>query len=224
MSKPKSPFDQMSEGDVPDVVASSPAGNHRLSPWSPRTSELVSACDPDGTCHLFSEYLAPLLPPADSDAPQPTSETYEAQQCLWALGHRVPQLIDFDADPYWPKRAAGLSFFKVHLVLFLSPPHADLARAVDRAIRTFSRGDVVGFMHTLHDFDAPNAMFTRHGVNTVLDTPKLIVRDQRLAPDDRQIPYKGEISEEAIVAFLRSLTPPLVPEGETPPAPAKDEL
>mmetsp|Transcript_33769 Transcript_33769/g.99290 ORF Transcript_33769/g.99290 Transcript_33769/m.99290 type:complete len:217 (+) Transcript_33769:1-651(+) len=167
---------------------------------------------------------APLLPPADSDAPQPTSETYEAQQCLWALGHRVPQLIDFDADPYWPKRAAGLSFFKVHLVLFLSPPHADLARAVDRAIRTFSRGDVVGFMHTLHDFDAPNAMFTRHGVNTVLDTPKLIVRDQRLAPDDRQIPYKGEISEEAIVAFLRSLTPPLVPEGETPPAPAKDEL
>ena len=44
----------------------------------------------------------------------------------------------------------------------------------------------------------------RYGVNSVLDTPRLVFLDQRVTGTaNRQRVYKGEISEEGVIAFLR---------------------
>ena len=66
--------------------------------------------------------VAPLLPrPGEATS----EEAMEEATCRWALGHRVPLLLDFDADPYWGKRAGNLGrVVQVHALLFLSPPHA----------------------------------------------------------------------------------------------------
>merc|ERR1712185_708459 len=104
--------------------------------------------------------------------------------CTWALGHRLPVLIDFDEDPYWGKRAGAITFVKVHALLFLSPPHAELAGVVRAAAARFPRGDVIVMQFMTKDMDpGQNAMFKRYGVNSLLDTPRLVFLDMRL--DDK---------------------------------------
>ena len=134
----------------------------------------------------------------------------EAAACNWALASRLPVLIDFDENPIWGKRAANLNFIKMHALLFLSPPHTALAGVVRAAATQFETGQVTVMQFMLSDFvTGQNAMFKRYGVNSVLDTPRLVFLDQRIVADGKEAPnrqkvYKGALTEEAIAEFLRA--------------------
>ena len=181
--------------------------------------------------------VMPLLPPSDAeDAAEGAADdmyvgmgSREDDLCQWALGHRLPLLIDFDADPYWGKRAGALAFVKLHALLFLSPPHAELAGVVRAAAARFPRGSVIVMQFMTRDFNpGENAMFERYGVKSVLDTPRLVFLDQRVQAGEgktvnRQRVFPSTITEQAVVDFISQLeaegAPPLVEER-----PVKDEL
>ena len=166
----------------------------------------------------------PLLAPDGSGAADAADE--EAALCGWALGHRLPMLLNFDEDPTWGKRAANLGFVAMHALLFLSPPHRELAGIVRAAAARFARGSVLVMMFMVEDMNTgSNAMLPRYGVNSILDTPRLVFLDQR-KPDgvNRQMPYSGTIDEEGVAGFLREagLDELDVPAHDA--APTKDEL
>jgi len=180
---------------------------------------------------------APLVPEAAVEEDTVTEVMSEEAMCTWALGHRLPLLIDFDEDPYWGKRAGTLGFVKLHLLLFLSPAHVELAGLVRAAAARFKRGEVIVMQFMLQatsmeamgkDGRADNPMFKRYGVNTVLDTPRLVVLDQRIDAKDgnvnRQRVFPTTITEQAVLDFIKQPMPglpPLLEIGENAP---KDEL
>jgi thiol-disulfide isomerase/thioredoxin len=167
----------------------------------------------------------PLLPPG-ADA---LDLKAEEAMCMWALGHRVPILIDADEDPYWSDRAGALSFNKMTAILFLSPPHAHLAGVVRAAAARFDRGTIIvmTFMaSSMSISDVSNAMFKRYGVKSIFDTPRLVVLDKRIelkgANPSRQRHYKGTLTEDAIVEFIKSPDARLSP--DTPPIKERSRL
>ena len=169
---------------------------------------------------LVSTSLVSHSPPA-SDA---SDANADAALCNWTLGHRFPRLIEFDADPMWAKRAAHLGFVTMHALLFLSPPHKELASAVRAAAARFERGSVVVMTLMMKDMDGgPNAIFKRYGINSILDTPKLVFLDQRIDKNEnRQVAYDGDVIDEAgVTAFLRDAG---LPEEKPHAAETKDEL
>ena len=170
---------------------------------------------------LVSTSLMSHSPPASAAS----NANGEAALCRWVLGHRFPMLIDFDSDPMWAKRAAHLGFVTMHALLFLSPPHKELASTVRTAAARFERGAVVVMTLMMKDVDGgSNAIFKRYGVNTVFDTPKLVFLDQRIdKSENRQVPYTGEVIDEAGVStFLREAgLPEAKPHAQ---AASKDEL
>ena len=107
--------------------------------------------------------VRPILAPGSAVAEDgDMDEATEAAACRWALGNRLPLLVDFDEDPYWSKRAGTITFVKMHALLFLSPPHKDLAGVVRRAAARFERGALIIMQFMLADMDASgNAMFKR---------------------------------------------------------------
>ena len=147
-----------------------------------------------------------------SEASAAEEEVAATALCTWALGSRLPLLIDFQESPVWGKRAAGLGFVHMHALLFLTPPHAHLAGTVRAAAARFETGQVLTMKFMLEGMDVgENAMFKRYGVHSALDTPRLVFLDQRIAIDgagaggaaSRQKLYKeSAITEEGVVSFL----------------------
>ena len=170
----------------------------------------------------------PLLPPGADALDLPAEEA----MCMWALGHRVPILIDADEHPYWSDRAGALSFNKMTALLFLSPPHTHLAGVVRAAAARFDRGTIIvmTFMASSMSMDVgSNAMFKRYGVESILDTPRLVFLDKRIelkgANPSRQRLYKGTFTEDAIAEFIKAPDARLKP--DEPPIKErrlKDEL
>jgi thiol-disulfide isomerase/thioredoxin len=154
-----------------------------------------------------SEQLTPRMVSAPLASFGGPSLEGEKAACDWALGHRLPLLIDFESDMAWGKRAGQMAFIKVHALLFLSPPHAHLAAVVRSAASRFVKGAIVVMQFMVKGMDVgDNAMFPRYGVNSALDTPRLVFLDQRLAKsENRQRVFPGEISEEAVYDFLVGL-------------------
>jgi len=175
----------------------------------------------------------PLLPPNAASDATGNDDAEEVALCRWTLGNRLPLLVDFDADPTWGKRAGQLSFLTIHALLFLSPPHAHLASVVRSAAATFMRGRILVMTFMVDGIEVGNnAMLPRYGVNSVLDTPKLIFLDQRLRADEnRQVPFKQTITYEAVVDFIKgrlgieeAREVHAVAGGEAASAERKDEL
>ena len=74
-----------------------------------------------------------------------------------------------------------------------------------------------------------NAMFKRYGVESILDTPRLVFLDKRIelkgANPSRQRLYKGTFTEDAIAEFMKAPDARLKP--DEPPIKErrlKDEL
>ena len=159
------------------------------------------------------EQVTPRLVSTAMAAPGGSAEAHsERRLCTWLKAHRIPLLISFDADPAWGKRAGALSFVQVHCILILSAPHTGLASVVRAAAARFERGALVVMQlrvsHDGHEI-AQNAMMKRYGVHTLLDTPRLVFLDQRIALGDggsRQKPYsEAQITEEGVVRHLDAL-------------------
>jgi len=172
--------------------------------------------------------VRPILAPGSAAAEDgDIDEATEAAACRWALGNRLPLLVDFDEDPYWSKRAGTITFVKMHALLFLSPPHKDLAGVVRRAATRFERGALIIMQFMLADMNpSGNAMFKRYGVNSVLDTPRLVFLDQRLdkTSENRQRVYKSAITEEGVFEFLRDAGLEEAEDGQLAHSATKDEL
>lgn len=65
----------------------------------------------------------------------------------------------------------------------------------------------------------------RYGVNSVLDTPRLVFLDQRLAKsENRQHVYKSAITEEGVFEFLRDAGLEEAEDGQLAHSATKDEL
>jgi len=127
----------------------------------------------------------------------------EAALRPWLLGQRLPLSVDFGADMAWSKRAASLHHVEVHLLLFVTKPFLSLVEPVRRAAAGFERGKLILFYWLVTDDSLGSPMFSRYGVTSMLDCPKLLMLDQRLAVDNRQRPFRAEITEENVAAFLR---------------------
>uniref|UniRef100_A0A7S2DBN4 Thioredoxin domain-containing protein n=1 Tax=Haptolina brevifila TaxID=156173 RepID=A0A7S2DBN4_9EUKA len=120
----------------------------------------------------------------------------------------MPMLVDFDEDPYWGKRADKIHFVRMHALLFLSPPHAELAGVVRAAATRFERGTMIVMQFMVSDMDTSSKpLLTRYGVNSVLDTPRLVFLDMRKdTKENRQLVYKAPIiTEQGIVDFLQGV-------------------
>jgi len=166
----------------------------------------------------------PLL--LDTAAPDDDTASWEKEACLWALGERLPMVVNFDDNPYWAKRAGWLSFIRLHALLFLSPPHAHLAGVVRAAAARFKRGSVFIIKFMVEGMDTKgNAIMPRFGVKSVLDTPRLVFVDQTLPTDvDRQVVYPHAITEQGIIDFLLSEGIPLASGASLEGSSGKDEL
>ena len=172
--------------------------------------------------------------PEEAEEEVVVAEEEEAALCTWSLGSRLPLLIDFEESPLWAKRAASLGFVSMHALLFLSPPHEDLAGAVRAAAARFATGQVLVLKFMVRGMEVgQNAMYKRYGVNSALDTPRLVFLDQRIALEgdsaSRQKVYKAAaITEEGVHNFL--LAESLRPRDEAAPllgggsGSGKDEL
>ena len=162
----------------------------------------------------------PLVASADD------SQAAEAALCRWSLGERLPLLINFEEDPYWGKRAGNFDFIGLHALLFLSPPHKSLAGVVRQAASRFERGQVIIMTFMVEGMDlSGNAMFSRYGIKSVLDTPKLVFLDQRLVDvENRQVKYNLPIEEDALVGFLSKQGLTQVEGSDAQEGAGKDEL
>ncbi|KAL1500007.1 hypothetical protein AB1Y20_012684 [Prymnesium parvum] len=133
-----------------------------------------------------------------------STDGYPMADCQWVLGHRLPLLVDYNANIMWAKRAASLPN-PVHALLFLSTPHMALAGTVRAAAARFVRGYVVVFAIEVSETEKPNAFLKRFEVNSVLDTPRLVFLDQRKPKEqteERKRVFKESITEENVSAFL----------------------
>ena len=94
------------------------------------------------------------------------------------------------------------------------------------ALARFERGTVILMTFMVEGMDVgSNAMLPRYGVNSVLDTPKLVFLDQRKADaTNRQVAYKRDIDEESVVAFLREHGIPDAEPAAGADGAGKDEL
>ena len=121
-------------------------------------------------------------------------------------------------------RYVFLLFEYGHVLLFLSPPHAALAGVVRAAVARFVKGSMIVMQLMVKGMEVGhNAMLPRYGVHSALDTPKLVFLDQRKdKSENRQVAYPGEITEEAVVDFLKGLGM-LLADGEATDG-GKDEL
>jgi len=136
------------------------------------------------------------------------------------VGHRVPLLVDFTADPYWAKRAASLPPM-MHGLFFAAASDAHLRQELREAGAAFTRGALVFF---LFDADAPMAegMMSKYGVGGKADCPKLVFLDTRLELTNRQVPYDRPIVAVDVREFLLRRQMPLI--GAVPDDDDKDEL
>ena len=138
----------------------------------------------------------------------------ELASCSWALAERLPSVINFGENPLWRKRTDGLRFARFHALLFVSPDHAEVTRAMRAAARRFARGTllVLKFVVSATETDPirreatgdEHPIPTRYGVHTVHDTPKLVFLDQRTGAgqDPQRVFDRGQITEQAVIDFL----------------------
>ena len=137
-------------------------------------------------------------------------------------GHRVPTVINFDADPYWPKRAASLNYVVLHGLLFAGAEDFRIVSDHLRAVAEhFERGSLVFFVFNADDAQS-EGMMKKYGINSKEECPRLVFLDQRIKEGNRQVPYDGSIAEEHVSDFLLERGLPL--RDPLPPDEIKDEL